>query len=73
MQVMMDENSVDFVRKFQDLTKEIVGENSSKATPTELTFPSLTASEANSRSSDESNSDGLNFRSILRQHNVNSS
>ena len=70
---MMDENSVDFVKKFQDLTKEIVGENSSKATLTELTFPSLTSNEANSRSSDESNSDGLNFRSILRQHNVNSS
>ena len=73
MQVMMDENSVDFVKKFQDLTKEIVGENSSKTTPTELTFPSLTPNETNSRSSDESNSDGLNFRSILRQHNVNSS
>ena len=76
LHAMMDENSVDFVRKFQDLAKEVAAENNSKTSmsfSTSLTFPALASTEANSRSSDDSNSDTLNFRSILRQTNMNGS
>ena len=76
LHAMMDENSVDFVRKFQDLAKEMAEENNSKtatSSSAELTFPSLTSTEVNNQSSDDSNSDSLNFRSILRQTNMNGS
>ena len=76
LHAMMDENSVDFVRKFQDLAKEVAGENNSKETassPASLTFPTLSSTEANSRSSEDSNSDSLNFRNILRRTNMNGS
>lgn len=71
----MDENSVDFVKKFQDLAKELAGENnktpaSSSSGPT---FPALSNTETNSRSSHDSNSGSLNFKHILRQTNMNGS
>ena len=71
----MDENSVDFVKKFQDLAKELAGENdktpaSSSSGPT---FPALSNTETNSRSSDDSNGGSLNFKHILRQTNMNGS
>lgn len=72
---MIDENSVDFVKKFQDLTKLVAGENNK--TPTSSSsgpmFPVLSSTEANSRSSDDSNSGSLNFKHILQQTNMNGS
>lgn len=74
LHAMMDENSVDFVKKFQDLAKEVAAENNSKAaasSSTSLIFPALLSPEPNRNSSDDSNSDSLSFRSILRQSNMN--
>lgn len=73
LHVMMDENSVDFVKKFQDLAKEMAGENNSKvavSSSANLTFPALLSAEASRHSSDDSNGDSLNFRNILRQTNM---
>lgn len=69
----MDENSVDFVKKFQDLAKEISGENNkAPASPsTDAAFPSLCNTEANSRSSDDSSSDNVIFKHILKQTSTN--
>ena len=76
LHAMMDENSVDFVKKFQDLAKEMAGENNSKvavSSSASLTFPALLSTEASRHSSDDSNVDSLNFRNILRQTNMNGS
>ena len=71
----MDENSVDFVKKFQDLAKELAGENNKTPTSSSSgpTFPVLSNTETNSRSSDDSSSGSLNFKHILRQTNMNGS
>lgn len=72
----MDENSVDFVKKFQDLAKEMAGENNKTPASSSSSgpmFPALSNTEANSRSSDDSNSGSLNFKHILRQTNMNGS
>ncbi|XP_078369487.1 uncharacterized protein LOC144653384 isoform X1 [Oculina patagonica] len=76
LQHYMDENSVDFVKKFQDLAKEMAGENNKTPTSSSSSgplFPALSNTEANSRSSDDSNSGSLNFKHILRQTNMNGS
>lgn len=75
LHAMMDENSVDFVKKFQDLAKELAGENNKTPTSSSSgpTFPVLSNTETNSRSSDDSNSGSLNFKHILRQTNMNGS
>lgn len=68
----MDENSVDFVRRFQDLAKEMAAENNKEAASSSanLTLASLSA-ETNRQSSDENSSDSLIFRSILLKTNMN--
>ena len=57
----MDENSVDFVKKFQDLAKELAGENNKTPTSSSSgpTFPVVSNTETNNRSSDDSNSDKI--------------
>ena len=69
----MDENSVDFVKKFQDLAKEISGENNKAPTSpaSDTTFPPLCNTELNGRSSDDSNSDNGIFKQILKQSKTN--
>jgi len=72
LHTIMDENSVDFVRRFQDLAKEMAAENNKEAASSSanLTFASLSA-ETNRQSSDENSSDSLIFRSILLKTNMN--
>ncbi|XP_068701709.1 protein cramped-like isoform X1 [Montipora foliosa] len=73
---MMDENSVDFVRKFQDLAKEVAAENNSKnamSSSASLTFASLLSTEASRHSSEDNTGHNLSFRSILQETNVNGS
>ena len=73
---MMDENSVDFVRKFQDLAKEVAAENNSKnamSSSASLTFASLLSTEASRHSSEDNTGHNLSFRSILQETNTNGS
>ncbi|PFX34237.1 uncharacterized protein LOC111327389 isoform X2 [Stylophora pistillata] len=70
---IMDENSVDFVKKFQDLAKEISGENNKAPTSpaSDTVFASSCNTELNGRSSDDSNSDNGIFKHILKQTKAN--